>query len=263
MARGFNLRAPGTAGPPGRTPEGIPARTKVIFRKKTFDQLGENFGKKILAEEERIRKQAAEEATRKSRQVFESKRSQREFTAKRAGRPTTRGQFSSYIEWFPWPNDAGVGFDYGKLEDKAPYWIIQEVGTGKSYQMLEHLPGDEKPSVVDAGSIKKQQGRLIPGGLAWGDSSGNYHRPQHGRRTDQIHPVAKLSIAKTEVKKARGAGRTKNLRSTAMLRTPQVQIRKEIKGKHFVKAGGVVGARLYRNQLLAAAEKTLRKRQRG
>jgi hypothetical protein len=117
---------------------------------------------RFLADSRQASIAAAEEATKKSRQVFNSRLSKRPPVQKRDGRPTTGGNFDSYIDWRPVRDGHAVRVNIEKLERAAPYWLIQEIGTGpdSNYTMKDR---DTQTSV----SVKSQRGRRLPGSLHW------------------------------------------------------------------------------------------------
>jgi hypothetical protein len=168
--------------------------------------------------------EAATRATATSREVFDHELKRRESAAPRVGRPTTGGAFSGYLQWAPRTTSKGsvVSFDYERIDSKAPYWIIQEVGTGRSFKVLGTTTNGF------AGNIRTQRGRGLPFGLQWG-VGGAYVSPGSFDGA-QLQPVSTLRVpAHTPLKRMR--------------------IRQEIEGKHFVRLGGQEGFRFYEASL--------------
>lgn len=102
----------------------------------------------------------------------------------------------------------------------APYWLIQEIGTGMSAKVaagglggLRGGQGRSGPRAAGNVRVRSQVGRRIPSGLVW---SGN----RVGQ--DQIVPgPAEAPIV----------------------------IRREIRGKHYLRTGGRAGFRLYEREM--------------
>lgn len=159
----------------------------------------------------RARNEASRVATEKSRARFTSRLGKRPLTDPRPGRPTTRGTFANYINWVP-DSRGGVRADIGSLQAVAPYWLVQEVGTerGRSARALRATP--DGPEVAFVAGVPRQAGRVIPSGLVWSGQTGN----------DQI---------------VRGPWRQ------------PITIRREIKGKHYLRTGGKQGFAHYERLL--------------
>lgn len=166
---------------------------------------------------------AAMRATSSSRARFLSRLQGRPTTAPRPGRPTTQGAFADHIEWSPVGHGHRVSAQIGKLQRVAPYWLVQEIGTGSSAKVatggLGNLRGGQGrsgPRLSGNVRVRSQAGRRIPSGLVW---SGN----RVGQ--DQIVPgPAERPIV----------------------------IRQEIRGKHYLRTGGNAGFRLYEAELYQA-----------
>lgn len=178
----------------------------------------------IIEGNKRALQQAARIATEASQSRFQRKLSGRPTVDPRPGRRTTQGTFGSYLVWQP----EKIGkhhyarFQHEDLEAAAPYWLIQEIGTGNSARIL-----DQGRTV----SIKSQRGREISPTLSFADATGSYQRPSASRfREDQI----------TTLKQA------KNVPIEPRRRTI---IQKEIEPKGFVRKGGHVGLSQYRKDL--------------
>lgn len=184
-------------------------------------------------EAQRAAREAAMRATSVSRERFLSRLSGRSTVAPRPGRPTTQGTFADHIEWTPVADGHRVSAQVGRLQRVAPYWLIQEIGTGKSAKIasggLGHLRGGQgRSGPRESGNVRvrSQAGRRIPSGLVWsGNSVGQ----------DQIVPgPAERPIT----------------------------IRREIRGKHYLRTGGRAGFRRYEASMLNAAEKAFGRRRR-
>lgn len=197
---------------------------------------------------------AADSATEVSRRTFASKRSGRPFAAPRRGRRTTRGRFESHIAWLDLPGPwSFVIFDEDELEDAAPYYLINEVGTGSRATRYRHKP--DGTLVAEPIGFASQKGRYIKPGLVWADG-GNAVRPSRARYgQDQLHPAARVSVAKT----SRGTTRRKRA-AVNPLRTPRVRISKEIEPKHYIREGGKAGYAQYSTSIRSAARNTFHRK---
>ena len=166
--------------------------------------------------------QAAKIATDVSRFTFDSKLSGRALAPPRVGRATTGGQFASDLLWTkaPGSKDISISFDQTKIEAAAPYWFIQEIGTGQTANVL----GTAVRLIVGP-SVPTQVGRRISGALVWANGAGGQAvSPQTGVGTDQLYPRGDVN----------GGFVVKGRTGT---------IRREIKGKHFIRDGGAQGFR--------------------
>lgn len=171
--------------------------------------------------------EAAKVATDTSRTVFSSHLSGRPLAPPRPGRKTTGGGFANDLEWLP-TTKGNIEFDVLGIEGQAPYYLIQEIGTGKSAVIL-NPPGSI--------AIRSQRGRLINLGLQWADGTGQApSRPGHGG-LQQIYATADLNMSKSH-------GRLRRIR-----------IRREIKGKHFIRDGGIEGFSYLDSTLRADAQR--------
>ena len=163
---------------------------------------------------------AATRATDASRARFLGRLSGRPTTKPRPGRPTTRGAFADHVAWRPIDGGHRVGVDVVELQRVAPYWLIQEIGTGMSAKVahgglgrLRGGQGRSGPREPGNVKIKSQVGRRIPSGLVWSGS-------RVGQ--DQIVPGPQ---------------------------TAPIVIRSEIPGKHYLRTGGNRGFALYEREL--------------
>ena len=159
---------------------------------------------------------AAERATSVSRATFRSRLSGRPTTnLSRPKRPSTQGAFASHVNWSPKGDGHSVALGVSELEGAAPYWIIQEIGTGKSANINKGSQGTgtRAPRSV---SVRRQAGRILPRGLIW---SGN-NPPKDQVEPRQGRPGPRVGV-----------------------------IRNEIKGKGYVRIGGNAGFRLYDREL--------------
>lgn len=155
--------------------------------------------------------EAALHATMTSRARFASRLSGRPVTDPRPGRPTTQGAFANYINWTP-DGRGGVKADTASLQAAAPYWLVQEVGTERGRSAKALRAGPNGPEVAFVAGVPRQAGRIIPSGLTWSGNTGN----------DQIMP--------------------------GPWRQP-ITIRREIKGKHYLRTGGKQGFARYERKL--------------
>lgn len=112
-----------------------------------------------------------------------------------------------------------VRLDLEALQRVAPYWLIQEIGTGKNATVEAPGRGQQGAQaimhdVLHVGpvKVKSQAGRKIPSGLVWSGTGGN----------DQIVPGP---------------------------RTQPITIRREIEGKHYLRTGGKQGFNRYTVEL--------------
>lgn len=192
------------------------------------------FTKRVPAHEET----AAKAATAESRVVYTRWLGKRPLAPPRRGRPTTQGGFPEMVNWNR-NGTGGVTFDSGYLHTAAPYYLIQEIGTGESARIL-NPPGQV--------SVRSQRGRTIAMSLYWGDAEGSVpYRPQNGKQRksgnigfQQLYLASSLPD---------GAAKPTNRTGT---------IRREIKGKHYIRDGGREGFAVLRNELINDARSTFR-----
>jgi hypothetical protein len=176
-------------------------------------QTAQEFDQKVIEFED----QAADAATNMSREVFlrEEAKYRRPLAPKRPGRPTTGGQFADRLLWTP-DGNGNIEFDVRKIRAAAPYFIIQEIGTGQSAAIL-----NPKGSV----SVKSQYGRLISSRLVWAAGpGGDPVNASRGASRDQLY-----------------FARDFNADSLKDVRQRRKRIRREIKGKHYLYFGGNEG----------------------
>jgi hypothetical protein len=189
----------------------------------------------FTALELKARREAAAEATRVTKGAF---RHTRPVPPARAGRDSTGGHLTDFLRWGVTNNaEGGVVFDVKGADSKAPHWIIQEVGTGRSAKISDPVRS-KGVATVSVRSIPSQKGRRIRG-LVFASGPGGTYSPPGARRGEQLYPINTI----------RGVppGRT-------------IRIRREIKGQHMVRKGGQAGFRLYRQQVATAARRTLASR---
>lgn len=168
---------------------------------------------------------AADKATQVSRATFNSKLSPRPVIAPRLGRPTTGGQFANEIVWER-TGRGDIKVDYAKL---PRYSLIQEIGTGQAAH-ISNPPGSVR--------VRSQVGRYISANLVW-DGPGGPQSPSVGRRgQDQLVFRAHVNDEKLENVRAR-----------------RIRIRREIKGKHYLRDGGKQGFRTLKSGLFRDAKR--------
>lgn len=187
--------------------------------------------KALIAQREQ---EAADLATQMSKFAFIGGRIPRPPAPPRPGRPTTEGHFTSFIHWMPSSKNKGfVEFDIPALETKAPYWLIQEIGTNHSATILN--------SGVQV-SVKSQLGRTISANLFWASGPGGQAvKAVTGGFGEQLYLAADLDA-----------------NSIAGVKRRKKRIRREIPGRHYLKAGGVEGFRYLGETLSADAKKIFR-----
>lgn len=186
----------------------------------------------------RLTDRAARQATAISRSTFQSKLSGRPHVPSRPGRPTTGGSFPNLLQWRPVQTRQGtyVAFNIAQLEGRAPYWLIQEIGTGNSATILD--TGERR-------SVKSQTGRMISRTLTWADASATYDVPL----SERARTVPQQLMSVKDVKNA----------PLAIDLEPQ-RIRKEIEGKHYIRDGGMHANREYQLSLESLARRTFSNR---
>jgi hypothetical protein len=216
--------------------------------------------RELLEVEEGALADAATLATSTSRTTFTARRSGRPFSSPRKRRPTTQGRLESNIVWIDLPGSKGsnsfVILDEDTLEDAAPYYLINEVGSGRPAVRNRHRPdGTLVPEPVQ---FKSQKGRYIKPGLVWADG-GNAVRSSSSRfRQDQIHPAARVSIKKVEGTER--SGRKRRRTAVNPLRTPRVRISRDIEPKHYIRDGAKAGNTQYSAAVRSAARSTFRRK---
>lgn len=153
----------------------------------------------------------------------------RPHAAPRSGRPTTGGTFDQLIRWRP-DGRGNIAFDFQGLKGAAPYFLIQEIGTGKTATIL-----NPQGTVT----VRSQVGRTISANLYWASGpGGNAVAPRSGASGDQIYAAAELN-------------------ASTLARVPQrrKRIRREIKGKHYIQIGGRAGYLELRTRLTDEAKR--------
>jgi hypothetical protein len=177
--------------------------------------------------------EGAKFATDTSRSVFQSRLSGRPLAPPRAGRPTTLGAFPTLLHWIADHRNNAVKFDVMAIKSQAPYYLIQEIGTGRSAAILNTANGS-----VGSLTIPSQRGRLIRNiNLYWaGGPGGQPSPPGRGTGLEQLYLATDLKMGKFS-------------------RTRRMRIRREIKGKHFLRDGGIEGFRVLSTGLQADARR--------
>lgn len=198
--------------------------------------------------ERRASAAAARRATAVSRQQFTSQLSGRPPAPPRRGRPTTRGKFAQHVVWEP--TATGVEFDINKMQTAAPYWLIQEVGTGQRAVMkrggAKNPRGRPTKGAAHSVSIPSQIGRPLPlRYLGWADRPGGRYTPPSRRRDQQLQVLRRLKGERPMFASEQHA-----------------TIGREIRAKRFVAKGAEEGFRQYKEDVLAVARRTLVKRYR-
>lgn len=170
---------------------------------------------KFLAANQQREKEAADKATQVSRQKFTSSLGHRPLVAPRRGRPTTGGAFANDIKWNVTGNGGkqAIGVDLIKL---PRYSLIQEIGTGQAAQ-ITNPPGGSI-------TVRTQVGRYIAATLVWGGNGGVYPASSGRRGADQL--IFRASV---------------NADQLDSVRERRIRIRREIKGKHYLRDGGAAG----------------------
>lgn len=172
--------------------------------------------------------EAAKIATDTSRSVFQSHLSGRPLAPPRVGRLTTGGAFASFVNWSPDHRKNNIVFDTAALQHRAPYFLIQEIGTGRTAQILN------PPGTI---SVRSQRGRPIAINLYWAGGPGAaWTSPGRGGALEQLYLASDL-----------------NMKSG--VRTRRMRIRREIKGKHYLRDGGAQGFRTLATGLSADAKR--------
>lgn len=180
---------------------------------------------------------AATAASSESRVVFNRWLGERPVAPPRLGRPTTSGAFASYLEWKR-DGKGNIEFDVPGINSQAPYWLIQEIGTGQSARIT---------NPTGQVSVRSQRGRHIPMSLYWASGPGAATtRPTSGKQRQaggigfqQLYPIS---------------GVTGHSGASQRAGT----IRREIKGKHYLRDGGREGFDVLRTQLFKHANKAFR-----
>lgn len=195
---------------------------------------------------------AAATATRTSRLKFDNSLSGRPHIDPRPGRPTTRGNFASSIQWKPSvegpTGNSVVRVDIQAMERAyggtgVPIWLINEIGTGSS----AFMKGARGRRVTGRGNgqhrvkVKSQVGRAIPYGLVFGTGPGGAFSPPGGNPSEQLYPASTLTGVPGSPRK-------------------RIRISKEIEPKNYLRDGGTQGFRQFEQSALAAAYAAFDKR---
>lgn len=233
---------------------------------------------KFRQSNKRIQAQSAAFATGVSRDTFKRKLSGRPTIPGRAGRPSTGGQFDRLIRWEAESQDGidFVQFQIAVLEQDAPYWLIQEIGTGESGRILDdslsgvsykgtqrgaakiqqQLKGGDRPQggsgIV---SVKAQTGRMISRYLTWADATGS---PGQQNYSFDVNVSAGGGSPQYGTQQLMSYRQVRNAPMKMDLE-PQ-RIKKEIDGKHYIRDGGRAGLGFYRGSLMSLAQETFRKK---
>ncbi|HET6914973.1 MAG TPA: hypothetical protein VFH56_02675 [Acidimicrobiales bacterium] len=180
--------------------------------------------------------EAATEATAESKVIYQRWHSGRPLAPARKGRPTTGGTFADLLLWQR-TGSGMVEFDLAGLESRAPYAIIQEIGTGQSATVL---------GGGGSYSVSSQVGRRISPHLYWADSAGGAaSRPLTARNRAAQRSSGAIGMQQLFERPPGQFGRAG-------------RIRREIKGKHFIRDGGLAGYDLLRDRLEVDFKKTFR-----
>ena len=198
---------------------------------------GASFTRRIdafRAQEIAARRTAATTATQVTRASFHHSRPQN--VPNRPGRDNPLPMLQA-LRWVPSGN--GVAFDIAEANYQAPYWIIQEIGTGQSAGLLrdgvKFGRGRRAVGAPNTISVRSQVGRRISGRLAWGTGPAGTWVAPGGGTGQQLYLRALLKGGAA----ARGG----------------MRIKREIKGQHMVQQGGNQGFRTYRTEVQAAARR--------
>lgn len=212
----------------------LSARAKRFMQ---MPQLAQQFVQRTAQHES----EAARVATEESRLVYRRWQSRRPFVAPRPLRQTTMGAFPNLLTWKR-INQGQIEFDRGTLVGQAWYWEIQEIGTGQSARILNPSGSVTVPSQI---------GREIPPGLVWADGpGGSSHKPMSAKARQEAEQLGSLASANQQLYPAALMGGGYHHRAG--------RIRKQIKGKHFVRDGGYLGMKTLRESLIEDARKTFR-----
>lgn len=196
--------------------------------------------RRLADAEAAARTTAAQTATNATRKAFTYHRAVD--VPARKGRDHPPGAMLAGLRWTT-SSAGGVDFDIAEADRVAPYWIIQEIGTGQKATIKRG--GDPNPrGRAPAGNtyirtVRSAIGRRIPANLVWATGAGGHYEPPGAGQGQQLYLRATV----------RGApiweGRAKDL----------MYITREVEGQHFVQKGGRVGFTEYRNSVLGAARK--------
>lgn len=194
--------------------------------------------RKFQTAEYNARLSAARTATMESRRAFDNRKNKRVGNVPdRPGR--TGGPLTGAVKWLPRRDSALIMVNAKELDAKSPYWVIQEIGTGKKATISSVNPtGQGLARSSKVRTVKSQKGRRIPGSLVFADGAGKWAIP--GSATNQQ------------------LYRRSKVRGVPQWQTQRLVIRREIKPAHFVQSGGTKGFRAYRTSVRAAARRAFR-----
>lgn len=212
----------------------MPANLVMSAKARRFMQMPK-LAQQFAAAAPNITADAARAATAESRNVFQSRLSGRPAAPPRPGRSTPHGAFAAGIIW----SSTGdwINFDASGLQKIAPaHWLIQEIGTGKEAQIL-NPPGNVR--------TKSQRDRPISAFLFWAPGPGaSVGKGSKNVGQDQLYLAQDVNIAGFATHSRNGG--------TAHRRG---RIRREVKGKHFIKLGGYEGFTVLAEGLIGEAER--------
>lgn len=209
--------------------------------------------KKIIDLNHATAQAAARRATAKSRAAFTAGLSGRPIAPARKGRPTTSGQFPSYINWSATRGGGGkvgttVQFDLHKLDANAPYWLIQEIGTGETANITSGVAARQ---VRYGGSVTSQAGRPISKFLMFAPGPG-----QAPTRSRGLTKGKRGSSGSTGFDQLYRAGDL-DKQAVANFRSGPHRIKREIRGKHYIQIGGNEGFRYFKSNVIAGTKRIL------
>lgn len=213
------------------------------FSGKTF---GSAFTKRIKDFEQAVLKASEVAAATANKVTAEHTRNIRPPVPQRPGRRTTQGNMARYLMWKP-DGNLGVEFNMALANQRVPYWIIQEVGTGETATLKRYNapnPRGRQAAGTSQIVIPSQIGRVLPSFLAFGTGSGGTYTAFGAATGQGLFLRKKLKGAPVFAAKGRGE---------------LVRITKEIEGKHFIAKGSTEGFRQYRKAVLAAGKASLYK----
>lgn len=226
-------------------------KTNTLQRLAAFEQAERSVTRKAAAEANRVSKAKAKAV--------------RPPAPPRKGRMNVPGALADNIEWVANNQTGGVALNRKRLDSKVPWWVVQEIGTGRRATIKVGKRSSTgrtgagggtgntrgRPTNASRGArgsnfiqVESQIGRIIPGHLVWATGPGGQYTAPGGARNQQLHLRRRVKGAPLGPKRRRG---------------DEMIITKEIKGKGFIKAGAREGFRDYKNGMVAAAKTTLGK----
>lgn len=176
-----------------------------------------------------IRQVAAQASARSNRTTRRSFRRMRAANAEpRRGR--MRNGMASGLRWIAKNTD--VQFDVSTADQKWPYWIIQEIGTGSSATILRggkaNPQGRSAKGATYVKTVPSQKGRPISVALAWGTGPRGAYTPPGAAAGQQLHVASKLSGVPHRQK-------------GQPFKRSRIMIGKEIRAQGMVSKGGAAG----------------------